>query len=279
MLLLIFGIGGYLTFISFPKKIKNNERQIRGIETELQNTPDLANKFNTLAEQLATTQHQWENRNKEVPARDVTGETYGYLNQLIGLSGDLTMNMTYQPGVDSGQFGFNKYTLTGSAYFENLFKFIWYIENGRRLFKIPNIALTGHEFKDSLGNHMSITFQLDLLAYFSSVKELNAAPVHTDVVPPTVDANPFLPVLWKEYPTIRSGEIDIERSILKAVIPGKAFIIDQNMKARMLEEGDPVWLGSIDKILPAVGKVQCKLNKGGVPEQFELSMQVGQPVK
>jgi hypothetical protein len=51
------------------------------------------------------------------------------------------------------------------------------------------------------------------------------------------------------------------------------------MKARMLEEGDPVWLGSITKILPAEGKVECMLDKGGVPEHFELSMQVGQPVK
>jgi hypothetical protein len=51
------------------------------------------------------------------------------------------------------------------------------------------------------------------------------------------------------------------------------------MKAHSLEEGDAVWLGSITKILPAEGKVECMLNKGGVPAHFELSIQIGEPVK
>lgn len=277
-LFLIFAIGGYLTFLSYPKKIKNIEKEIKRIEKDLQNTPDLANRFNTLNEQLATARTQWDTRTKEVPPKDITGETYGYLNQLIGLSGDLTMNMTYQPSADTGKTGYNRYSLSGSAYFENLYKFIWYIENGRRLFKIPGITLTGYEFKDSLGNHLTVSFAMDVWAYFSSVRELNEAPGQIDVVSPSPEANPFLPLIWKDYPSIRTGEIDIGRSVLRAVIPGKAFILDQSKLPRTIEEGDPVWLGSVTKILPAEGKVECILNKGGVPEHFELTMQGGQPV-
>jgi len=277
-LFLIFAIGGYLTFLSYPKKIKNVEKEIKKIEKDLQNTPDLANEFNTLNELLAAARNQWDTRTKEVPPRDIAGETYGYLNQLIGLSGDLNMNMTFQPGPDTGKTGFNRYSLSGSAYFENLYKFVWYIENGRRLFKIPGISLTGHEFKDSLGNHLSVNFAMDVFAYFSSVRELNEAPFQIDVVSPSPEANPFLPLIWQDYPTIRTGEIDIGRSVLKAVFLGKALILDQSKSPRMIEEGDPVWLGSVTKILPKEGKVECILNKGGVPEHYELTMQAGQPV-
>lgn len=279
VLLLIFSVGAYFSFISFPKRIRNIEKQIKQVETNLQNTPDLANNYNTLTEQLARTQHQWETRNKEVPPRDITGETYGYLNQLIGLSGDLVMNMTYQPGVDSGEFGYNKYTLTGSAFFENLYKFVWHIENGRRLYKIAGISLAGHEVKDSTGTKLYVTFQIDLLAYYSTIPELNAAPVQLELVSPTTGANPFYPLILKEIPAIRKGEIDIERSVLKAVIPGKAFILDQSQKSRTLEEGDPVWLGNVLRIHPADGQIECMLNKGGVPQHVVLTMQVGQKIQ
>ena len=95
---------------------------------------------------------------------------------------------------------------------------------------------------------------------------------------------PYLPSsvqnTWgREIPPPQADAIAIDRSDLQAVIPGKAFIIDQNQKSRILEEGDKVYLGYITRILPNEGKIECLLNKGGVAERFELIIRVGQPLR
>jgi hypothetical protein len=74
-------------------------------------------------------------------------------------------------------------------------------------------------------------------------------------------------------------EIEIERSVLTAVTPGKAFITDQNQKSRILLEGDKVYLGYVTRILPNEGKIECMLNRGGVAERYELTIRQGQPLK
>lgn len=281
VLLLILALGGYMTMFSIPKKIKKSDVEIKRLQDELQNTPDLANQYNTTSAMLEDIKRRWETRNKDVPPKDITGETYGYFNRTIDVSGEVKMDMTYVGPKDFGNYGFNVYTLKGEAPFSNLFKFIWYTENGRRLFKISNLALRGYESKvaETGETKILVLYDMELQAYYSSMPELNNAPGTLTVVPTTLTGNPFYPLILREIPPPQPDEIEIERSDLKAVIPGKAFIIDQFQKSRILEEGDPVYLGYVTKIYPNEGKIECLLNKGGVAERFELTIRVGQPIK
>ena len=105
------------------------------------------------------------------------------------------------------------------------------------------------------------------------------APSQQPLAATAVSGNPFYPLILRDLPAPQPGEIEIERSDLKAVIPGKAFIVDQNQKTRTLEEGDPVYLGYVTRILPDQGKIECLLNKGGVSEKVEISIRLGQPIK
>jgi len=279
--LIIVLVGSFLTIFQMPKALTQIEAEIKKIEVDLQNTPDLANQYNQTAAQLDDMKKRWETRNKDVPAKDITGETYGYLNRTIDVSGEVKMDLVYVGPRDFGNYGYNVYSLKGEAPFLNLYKFIWYAENGRRLFKIANLSLRGYESKDKVSGEMKILvlYELELQAFYSSIPELNNAPAQLSLSPATLTSNPFYPLIFHEIPPPLANEIEIERSDLKAVIPGKAFIIDQNQKARTLEEGDKVYLGYVTRILPNQGKIECLLNKGGVAERFELSMRVGQQVK
>jgi hypothetical protein len=281
VLFLILAVGIYLTMFALPRKAQSTEKEIKKIETDLQNTPDLANQYNTLSAQLEEIKKRWETRNKDVPPKDVTGETYGYLNKTIDVSGEVKMDMTFVGPKDIGNYGYNVYSLKGEASFDNLYKFIWYIENGRRLFKISNLLLRAYESKskETQETKLLVLFDMELRAYYSSIPELNAAPGQMSLIPATITSNPFYPLILREIPPPQADEIEIERSDLKAVIPGKAFIIDQNQKSRVLEEGDPIYLGYVTKILPEQGKVECILNKGGVAERYELTIRIGQPIK
>lgn len=280
-LAVILSLGSFLMFFSLPKQLKTTDAEIKRIEIELQNTPDLANQYNTTSAQLDAIKKHWETRNKDVPQKDITGETYGYLSNTMDVSGEVKMDLTFVGPHDFGNFGYNVYSLKGEAPFSNLYKFIWYTESGRRLFKISNLSLRGYESKSKEGNDTKILvlFEMELQAYYSSIAELNNAPGQINTVAATLTSNPFSPLILHEIPAPQADEIEIERSDLKAVIPGKAFIIDQNQKSRTLEEGDKVYLGYVTRILPNEGKVECLLNKGGVAERYELTIRVGQPVK
>ena len=281
VLLLILLVGIYLTVFYLPKSLTTINAEIRKLELDLQNTPDLANQYNTTAAQLADMKKRWETRNKDVPPKDVTGETYGYLNRTIDVSGEVKMDLTYVGPRDFGNYGYNVYSLKGEAPFNNIYRFIWYAENGRRLMKLNNLSLRGYEAKDKATGETKILvlFEMELQAFFSSIPELNNAPGVLSSTPATLTSNPFYPLIFHEIPPPQADEIEIERSDLKAVIPGKAFIVDQNQKSRILEEGDKVYLGYVTRILPNQGKIECLLNKGGVAERYELSIRVGQPVK
>jgi hypothetical protein len=230
---------------------------------------------------LEESKKRWETRNKDVPAKDITGETYGYFNRTIDVAGEVKLDMTYIGPKDFGRYGYNIYTLKGEGTFDNLYKFIWYTENGRRLFKISNLVLRGYESKqkETGETRVLVLYDMELQAFYSSIPELNIAPTQRNIVPATLTTNPFYPLIFREIPPPQPDEIEIERSILKAVIPGKAFIIDQFQKSRQLSEGDKVYLGYVTKIIPDQGKIECLLNRGGVAERFELSIRLGEPIK
>ena len=281
VLVLILGVGGYLTMFALPKRITVYDAEIKKIEVDLQNTPDLANQYNTIAAQLEDMKKRWETRNKDVPPKDITGETYGYLNRTIDVSGEIKMDLAFVGPKDFGRYGYNVYSIRGEAPFGNLFKFIWLAENGRRLLKISNLSLRGYESKskETKETKILVLFDMELQAYYSTIPELNNAPGQHTPVPVTLASNPFYPLILHEIPEPQPNEIEIERSELTAVIPGKAYIIDQNQKSRTLAEGDKVYLGTVTKINPNEGRIECLLNRGGVAERFELSIRVGQPIK
>jgi hypothetical protein len=273
VLLVIALIGGYFTILSLPKEIKQLDEKIKKNSSMAQKGPELLDTYNTLFAQYNDMNERWLSRSKVIPAKDITGETYEYIVQIIEQCGDIKLqNVTYngQKEMSKGKYGYGEYTLVGVSNFGNIFKFIWYLENGRRLMKINELRLTGNEVLDSMGTRVDVQFTMKLHSYYSSVKELNTAPNPVPYELPVVTANPFRPWLSSAPRMIRAGEIDIRSSFLKGVIAGKAFIIDQNGKLRTLEEGDQVYLGSVTNIIPEEGKIECTLDEGGIQSTFEL---------
>jgi hypothetical protein len=87
--------------------------------------------------------------------------------------------------------------------------------------------------------------------------------------------DPFAPVIASGIPPNARDLIEIERSDLKAVITGKAYVLDQSNNIRTLQEGDEVYLGYVTKIDPEGGRIECTLNKGGIIEKVELKIRYG----
>lgn len=277
LLLLILGVGTYIRAYHLPKKARAIEAETKRLDEELQNTPNLVGQYNQLSTALGEERKRWENRTKDIPPVDVSSQTYAYFSRLIDLSGYVKLDMVYSGSQQKGNYGYNIYSIKGEAPFDNLYRFMWYLENGRKLYKIQSCVLKGVEVPptDKEEGRLLTTFDMIVHAYFSSVAELASAPVEHVRYPNVLTNDPFAPIISTGIPPNLNALVEIERSDLKAVIPGKAFVLDQNNVIRTLSEGDEVYLGYVTRILPEEGKIECTLNKGGIIDRVELKIRYG----
>ncbi len=277
LMFLILAVGTYIRAFNLPKKLSALETEIAKIDEELQNTPNLVNQFNDLSAVLTDTQKRWDSRNKDIPPVDITGQSYAYFSRLIDLSGEVKLDMVYTGTTSFGTYGFNTYVLKGEAPFDNLYRFIWYLENDRRLYKVHTIALKGLEVSpgDKMEPLVLVTFDMTVHAYFSSVSELSSSLGERQRIPNMLTSDPFNPVISAGLPPNVHDLVEIERSDLKAVIPGKAFVLDQTNAIRTMHEGDEVYLGYVTRIDPEEGRLECTLNKGGIIEKVDLKIRYG----
>ena len=277
LLFLIFAVGTYIRAFNLPKRITGVQKEIAKIDEELQNTPNLINQFNDLSSTLTETQKRWEARNKDIPPVDITAQSYAYFSRLIDLSGEVKLDMLYTGTTTLDNYGYNIYALKGEAPFANLYRFIWYLENDRRLYKIQNIALKGLEIPATETDEggVVVTFDMTVHAYFSSISELSSSLGERSISPNHLSVDPFMPVISAGLPPNMNDLVEIERSDLKAVIPGKAFVLDQRNAIRAMQEGDEVYLGYVTKVDPQGGRLECTLNKGGIIEKVALNIRYG----
>lgn len=278
LVVLIILIGGYWTRVHQPETLSSLEEQIKKLDVELNNTPDLQNVFNTVQAELAYWEKRWNSRTKDIPTADVTGATNAYFNSVILSSGRVNADVAYVGMKQEPKYGYNIYSLRGEAPFHSLFRFIWYLENGRRLFKFNKLVFRGTTARDPGEEepHPTVQFELELRAYFTSLSELSSSVAWRDTTTTYLAHNPFWPIIRPEVPKNIEGLVEVERSELKAVIPGKAFITDQTGKSRTLSVGDNVYLGYLSKIIPEEGKVEFILNKGGISETFIMKVKFRQ---
>jgi hypothetical protein len=279
LLVLILVGGGYWTSLRQPEKLHNIEEQIKKVDFELLNTPDLLSMYNSVQSELTEWEERWGRRTKDIPTQDVTTETNAYLNSVILSSGRVKVDVQYMGPKQEGKYGYNVYSLRGEGPFYSLFRFIWYLENGRRLFKFPKMVLKEIIAQDSPGEEKSpvVQFQAEMRAYYSSIVDLSGNVAWRDTAAAFIDTNPFWPLVRPDLPKNTEGLLELARAELKAVIPGKAFISDSKGKLWTLGVGDNVYLGYVSKISPEDGAVEFVLNKAGISEIVVLKVRFRSP--
>lgn len=268
ILLLVVGIGGYFSFIYQPGKIKKYRAEAKKIEIKLQDNTIQTSAITGMQDKLRGTVHRWNNRTKEIGEFDISSQTYGYLSDIIDESGSLRLNMTYSGTKTTSKFGYNTYKLTGTAEFPNIFRFIWLLENGRRLYKISSITL--HSEEQTKINQEYPTFELryemELNAFFTRERSLGKPVMKPDSVPQPITSNPFLPSILRLTPLNLRNLVDVASINVKAVASGKALVMDQAGKLITLQVGDEVYLGKMTATHPQDGTVEFTLNNGGIIE-------------
>lgn len=268
VLLLFSGGGAFWYYFWQPRDLKALTKQIQDIDKELDNLPILTEEVQRLTVQFQDVKRRYDSRSKEIPEFDISSQTYGYMSRGIDVAGFLKFDMKFLGTQEGPGYGFNAYKLEqGEAQFDNLYRFVYFLENGKRLYKIATLSL---EYKDvvdpdSKDTKQWIAFDMELHAYYvRGIPELGTslAARSLTVVPAPFD--PFDPLI---VPTIAAeapmDQINPRNVDVKAVLPGKAFVLYDN-ELIVLQLGDRVWRGTVSAIDPRSSSVEFTLNEGGV---------------
>lgn len=277
VLLLFSGVGAFWYFYWQPRELTALVKQIQAIDKELDNLPILTEEVQRLTVQFQDVKRRYDSRSKEIPETDVSSQTYGYMSRGIDVAGFLKFDMKFIGTQEGPGYGFNAYKLEqGEAQFDNLYRFVYFLENGKRLYKISTLAL---EYKDAIDPETKetkkwIAFDMELHAYYvRGIPELGTslAARSLTVVPAPFD--PFDPII---VPTIATeapaGEMNPRNLEVKAVLPGKAFVLYDN-ELVVLQLGDRVWRGAVSAIDPRTSTVEFTLNEGGVISKVSKQIQ------
>jgi hypothetical protein len=190
------------------------------------------------------------------------------MSQGIDEAGFLKFDMKFIGTSEKTSWGYNSYKLElGEAQFENLFKFVYFLENGRRLYKIASMRLEQKEAIDPDTKEVAkwISFDMEIHAYFvRNVPELGTSLAAQSL---TMIPSPYDPFHSMITQTLASeappGEINADQVFVKAVLPGKAFVLTDKSLI-VLHLGDKVWRGNVTRVNPAESAVEFTLDEGGV---------------
>ena len=279
---IITGGGMFYWLYMQPKQLKAAVREIQRIEKELVDLPQTVSDVEDLTNRLADTKRRYDSRSKEIPPFDITSQTYAYLSKAIDEAGFTNENEFVKLGSfafegvrDFGTYGFNVYQLTdGEAGFENLYKFIYFIENGSRLYKIAWINLENREAvnTETKETRKYLVFSMELHSYFTRIKELNTSLAAKSLTFTQSPFDPFEPIVLTTIASeAPAGEIDSKTLEVKAILPGKAFVMFQG-ELIVLHLGDKVWRGFVSRISAVENKVEFTLNEGGIVKKYTKKM-------
>ena len=279
---IITGGGMFYWMYMQPKQLKAAVKEIARIEKELVDLPQTLTAVEDLTNQLADTKRRYDSRSKEIPAFDISSQTYAYISKGMDEAGVTAENefvkigtLTFEGTRNFGSIGYNVYQLTdGEAVFENLYKFVYYLENGSRLYKIAWINLENKEAvnPETKETRKYIVFNMELHAYFTNIKELNSSLAAKSLTFTQSPFDPFEPIILgaiaSEAPT---GELDVNKFDVKAILPGKAIVM-YNGDLMVMHLGDKVWRGFVSRISPGENKVEFTLNEGGIVKKVTKTM-------
>jgi hypothetical protein len=225
---------------------------------------------------------KWRARYKYVPAEMETADILQYLEGL-SRTGFEAFSIEMQGMTTRQDFKYHTFTVSGTAFYQNLYNFIWQIENNREFYRIQDLEVDQIDVFDEnpetgeRRRHDMVKFSMSLIAYFDGIEGLTARreelmPVPNQLLPAHFPAqNSFFVMIRPDPPPNDELLVEMEKAELVSIIGSKAIVEDERGQ-HVLQIGDAVYLGEITLIDPVKILVRARLNKGGVVENVELTL-------
>ncbi|MEL6769976.1 MAG: hypothetical protein AAFP18_02795 [Bacteroidota bacterium] len=282
------GYGYYRTQKVQPVEIEQLENEERLLRQQAADVEQLLAEEAASASQADDALRRWNSRYKVLPDNLTSPQVVQYLNRL-SREGFFSFDLALV-GVDR-QATHSRYTyrVTGQALFDALYEMIWNLENGRGLYRVGELKVSGA--KTSVDNDVTeiprevyvADFNMVVDVFFGGSQDMSAPDslftIPAEVLPDRYTAtNPFYPLLLDALPPNTDDLIDVEADPLVSVV-GEIAVFQRGEQLRSLREGDRVYLGRLTSVNAERARVVADLNKGGLRERVELDLLSGESYK
>ncbi len=279
------GGGYYVTQKKQPAELEAVEAEIEAIENREVEVETLIAQEATASEEASATLARWNTRYKILPSDLSSADVVAYLNALSA-RGFQRFDLSLTGVTPGPTASYYTYQVTGEAYFESLYAYIWHVENSRGLYRVRDLSVkkkvtTIGAGDESLGRQVVLAeFAMAVDAYYSTNRDISAPD--SAVVPPPeafparrAAVNPFFPFILDELPPNTDDLVEPESDPLVSVIGGTA-VFDRGGTLRQLRAGERVHLGRISNVDPQRARVTIDYNRGGIRERVEIDLETGE---
>jgi hypothetical protein len=274
LLLLIVVIGGIYIFMFQRSDLNEKKEKLEELNANSYDPVELAEKYERLKIRSAVLDSVLQSRKFNIPKDLSSIKFYNFVNNIVSNFSEHTqVNIEFAKMEQDKDFFFYEYKLTGTGFYNEVFKLIYSIEQSKELKKITTINLGNLIQTDEEGIPLFlVSFEMNAQVYFSS--DSRFAP--EEFVENNLSAGPiydaFYPLIRNEIPPNVDELLDVQGSKLLALIPEGAFIADTHGNTYLVWEGEQVYLGYLTKIDYEENSVSFILNKGGIIEKVTLEL-------
>jgi hypothetical protein len=275
VLLVIISIaGGLFAFVWQKSDIDEQKKKLNDLNLNAYNTEELTDQLNTLKSRALELDSILALRKFNIPVDLHQSEFYNFINKVsFGFAPESFVNIEYQNIINEKHYKYFTYKLSGTAYFNDVYKMIFAIEQSKELKKITSISFDNFVKVDEDGMpQYFITFNIDCAVYFSENDQFASSVSKENRLTPNPLYDIFYPLIRNEIPPNIDELLDVQSAELLALIPEGAFIADSKGTTYLLWEGDKVYLGYLTEIDYDENIVHFVLNKGGIIEKITLTL-------
>ncbi len=276
LLILVLVAGGIYIFAVQNSEIDEKKEQLEELNVNAIDPEELTQRYEQLTERSIMLDSILANRPFNIPLNLSSIKFYNFINDAVtGYSPVYTqVNVEYVEQKQDKEFFYHLYKLSGHGYFNDVYKLIYAIESSKELKKIQDVSF-GNLVKTSEEEvpQFLVSFTMNAQVYFSNDSRF---------APPTYVENDlstgsiydiFYPLIRNEIPPNIDGLLDVQGAKLLALIPEGAFLADDKGNTYLIWEGEQVYLGYLTKIDYNNSAVSFILNKGGIIEKLDLSLE------
>lgn len=275
LLIFIILAGGAYILIFQRGELSAKEDKLRELKANDYNTEQLTLQYEDLYQRALVLDSVLASRKFNIPQNLSSIKFYDFVTKLTGsLSSDIKVDVEYGEQKQERDFFYYEYKIKGLAPYNDLYKFIYGIEQSKELKKITSINLSSIVQNDKEeGPKFLVNFTMAVRVYFANNNRFATAEfVENDLSSrPLYDT--FYPLLRNEIPSNTDGLLDLQGAKLLALVPEGAFLSDAAGSTFLLWEGEPIYLGYLTSIDYKNNKVKFIINRGGVIEKVEMYLE------
>lgn len=273
LLLIIIG-GSIFSFVVQKGKIDEKTKELNSLNANTSNTEELLTKLDNLKSRAAELDSILSLRKFNIPIKLKQSDFYDFVNKIsYNFAPDSYVNIEYAELINQQHYNYFTYKLSGTAYFNDVYKLVYAIEQSKSLKKILTCTFTNFVSVDEEGApHYYVNYTFKVAVYFSENDQYASAVTKENRLVPNPIYDIFYPLIRNEIPPNVDDLLDVQAAQLLALIPEGAFIADAKGVTYLLWEGDQVYLGYLTEIDYDKNEVHFVLNKGGIIEKVTLEL-------